>query len=75
MNNGADKSLPMIAESMTAAYKAGMQSEQRYFAEMLAPIFAAHARAEQDPVSVIPSYLTAAIVAARAKFEWKPDRG
>ena len=62
-----EKDIPMIAKDITASYKAGMESERRFFMQMLFPIFAAYERAEQDKQVKIPTPLTAAIVAARAQ--------
>lgn len=60
--------LPMIAEGVTAAYKAGMESERRLFTEMLTRIFTAYDFAQRDPIAAIPSPLMAAIEAARSNF-------
>ena len=62
-----EQDVPMIAKEITASYKAGMESERRFFMQMLAPIFTAFERAEQDKQAKVPSSLTAAIVAARAQ--------
>ena len=63
-----DEDLQFIASGITESYKAGMASERLFFTDMLAPIFAAFDRAQHDPHAKIPSALTAAIVAARARF-------
>jgi hypothetical protein len=63
-----NEDLPMIAKGVSDAYKAGMQSERLFFTEMLQPIFAAFMKAQGDEKARIPSYLSAAIVAARSQF-------
>jgi hypothetical protein len=63
-----DEQLPMIAEHITASYRAGMESERLFFLGLLQPIFSAYVRAELDPQAKIPRALMAAIVAARAQF-------
>lgn len=69
-----DKPVTMIAEHVTAAYRAGMTSERQMIAEdVLAPIFLAFNEAAEDPKARIPSYLSAAIVAAKARCHWEGD--
>jgi hypothetical protein len=65
-----NEDIPLIAQGMTASYKAGMESERRMLTQdILLPIFRALEMAERDPQAKIPSVLMAAIVSARAKFK------